>query len=140
MSLAPGRSPGGTGGREYSVNVPVFGFIFPKNIRLSSVYHGVPAESRSRSCATVSGRGMSYWVIMTRVALPVGRGSVFNSKGHVVLPPLRLTVARYSASSFFGIPKGSRPHIGFGSAAATWSGGPNCPRPRLSLLTADPSV
>ena len=79
MSRAPGRSPGGTGGREYSVNAPVFGSIFPKNIRLSSVYQIVPLESRSRSCATVSGRGMSYWVMMTRVALPVGRGSVFNS-------------------------------------------------------------
>src|ERR1700731_64009 len=41
MSLAPGKSPGGTGGNAYSVNAPVFGFIFPKNIRLSSVYHSV---------------------------------------------------------------------------------------------------
>src|SRR5580693_1939578 len=112
MSLVPGRSLGGTGGSEYSVKLPVFEFIFPKNIRLSSVYHGVPMESRSRSCATVSGRGMSYCVMMTRVALPFGRGSVFNSKGHVVLSLLRFTVARYSANSSFGIPKGSRPHMG----------------------------
>src|ERR1700680_631388 len=104
MSLAPGRSPGGTGGSAYSVNLAVFGFIFPKNIRLSSVYHTVPEESRSRSCATVSGRGMSYCVMMTRVDLPFGRGSVFNSKGHVVLPPLRLIEAKYSANSFFGTP------------------------------------
>src|ERR1700730_14350427 len=119
MSLVPGRSPGGTGGSEYSVNLPVFGFIFPKNIWLSSVYHGVPVESRSRSCATVSGRGMSYCVMMTRVALPFGRGSVFNSYGHVVLPPLRFIVARYSANSFVGTAKGSRLHFGFCSAAAT---------------------
>src|SRR5450631_2561738 len=119
MSLAPCRSPGGTGGKEYSVNLPVFGFIFPKNIRLSSVYHGVPLESRSRSCATVSGRGISYCVMMTRVALPLGRGRVFNSYGHVVLPPLKLIVARYSASSFFGTHNGSSPHRGFCAAEAT---------------------
>ena len=49
------------------------------NIRLWSGNHGVPVESIVMSCGTVPGRGRSYCVMMTRVARPVGRGSVFNS-------------------------------------------------------------
>ena len=43
-----------------------------------SAYQIMPSESAAASCGSVSGRGRSYSVTITRVALPFGRGSVFS--------------------------------------------------------------
>src|SRR5215510_14022617 len=56
----------------------------------------MPAESAAASCGSVSERGRSYSVMITRVALPFGRGSVFN--GYCQREDeLRLTVLMNSA-------------------------------------------
>ena len=102
MSATPPYRSGGSGGNSYSVAVPVFGSSLPMNIRLWSGYHGVPVASIVKSCGTVPARGRSYCVMMTRVDCPVGRGSAFSSYGQVARPPLRFTLARYSASALLG--------------------------------------
>ena len=47
-------SPAGTGGRGHSVNLPVFGSILPKNIRLSSVY--LPLATPISDAKVLTGR------------------------------------------------------------------------------------
>src|SRR5262245_51539873 len=103
MSRAPGISPGLTGGSLCSLNSPVFGFSTPSHIALSSVYQRLPLESVCESCGTVSFRGMSHVVMITLPATPFGRGRRRSSYEYFVLPPLRLYLARKSASSFLRI-------------------------------------
>src|SRR5262245_2693364 len=85
------------------MNALVLGSSIPTNWLLSSPYQRLPFESTSMSWGTVSWRGCSHCVTMTRVPLPVGRGSVaLSSNGHVVRPPPRFAVARYAAYSVIG--------------------------------------
>src|SRR5207247_1446924 len=75
---------------------PVFGSSIPSTWDPKSLYQIIPSASAAASCGSVSGRGRSYSVMMTRVAFPVGLGSVFN--GYCQLDEeLRLTDARYRA-------------------------------------------
>ena len=46
-------------------------------------------------------RGMSYWVTMTFVSTPLGRGSVLNVAGRFFPAPFWLIVARYRPRSTF---------------------------------------
>src|SRR5205085_318159 len=75
----PVGAPGFDTGIGYSVVLPVFGSSRPKYCAPKSLYQTMPRASRNASCGIAMGRGRSYSVMITRVALPVGRGSVFRA-------------------------------------------------------------
>ena len=69
---------------------------FRETASAKSEYQAIPAESTTTSCGSAIFRGKSYSVMMTRVARPLGRGSVLNGYSHVSLE-LKLTLASHSA-------------------------------------------
>ena len=77
-SSEPSGAPGFVMGSGYSVTLPVFGSSMPSMWVPKSPYQIIPCESAAASCGSVSFRGRSYSVMMTRVAFPVGRGYVFS--------------------------------------------------------------
>src|SRR5439155_22607370 len=95
-SSVPSDHPGLTTGIGYCVTLPVFGSILPRNIWPKSEYQTLPSRSSTTSCGWISGLGRSYSVMITRVDLPLSRGSVLSGKAHVCCW-LRLTLASYSA-------------------------------------------
>src|SRR6267143_1359181 len=95
-SRVPSDHPGLTTGIGYCVTLPVFGSILPRNIWPKSEYQALPWRSSITSCGWISGFGRSYSVMITRVDLPVSRGSVFSGNDHVCCW-LRLTLASHSA-------------------------------------------
>ena len=77
-SSVPTGNPSLMTGIGYSVTLPVFGSILPRNIAPKSEYQTMPSRSRMTSCGSMFFRGKSYSVTITRVARPVGRGSVLS--------------------------------------------------------------
>src|ERR1700730_12538587 len=75
--------PGFNTGTGNSVVLPVFGSSFPMICSPKLMYHAIPSESSITSCGCRVGLGRSYSVMITRVALPEGRGKVFSEEGHV---------------------------------------------------------
>src|SRR6266404_4406731 len=95
-SSVPCDHPGLTSGIGYCVTLPVLGSILPRNIWPKSEYQTLPSRSSITSCGWIKGFGRSYSVKITRVDLPVSRGSVLSGKAHVCCW-LRLTLASHSA-------------------------------------------
>src|SRR6185369_11876855 len=95
-SSVPCDQPGLTSGIGYCVTLPVFGSILPRNIWPKSEYQTLPSRSSTTSCGWMSGFGRSYSVKITRVDLPLSRGSVCRGKDQVCCW-LRLTLASHSA-------------------------------------------
>ena len=79
MSRLPVGAPGFMIGMGYSVALPVLGSSHPTYCDPKSPYQTFPRESICASWGIAFGRGRSYSVMITRVALPVGRGSVFRA-------------------------------------------------------------
>jgi hypothetical protein len=77
-SSEPTGAPGLVIGIGYSVTLPVFGSSTPSMCVPKSPYQIIPFASATASCGSVSGRGRSYSVMMTRVDLPEGRGYVLS--------------------------------------------------------------
>src|ERR1043165_3082135 len=95
-SRVPSDQPGLTTGIGYCVTAPLFGSILPRNIWPKSEYQTLPSRSRTTSWGWMSGFGRSYSVKITRVDLPLSRGSVFSGNDQVCCW-LRLTLASHSA-------------------------------------------
>src|SRR5256885_3324287 len=91
-SSVPSDHPGLTTGIGYCVTLPVFGSILPRNIWPKSEYQALPSRSSTTSCGWISGFGRSYSVMITRVDLPVSRGSGFSGQAPA-WRRLRLTLA-----------------------------------------------
>src|SRR4029077_15212129 len=96
-SRGPSDHHGLTTGIGYCVTAPVFGSILPRNIWPKSEYQTLPSRSSTTSCGWMSGLGRSYSVKITRVDLPLSRGSVFSGKDQVCCW-LRLTLPSPSAA------------------------------------------
>ena len=71
-----------SGDRDIRINLAVFGSSLPRICLAWSEYQTIPCESTITSCGIVSGRGGSYSVTITRVALPLGRGRVLSGYCH----------------------------------------------------------
>src|SRR5262245_40810965 len=95
-SSVPSDHPGLTTGIGYWVTAPVFGSILPRNIWPKSEYQTLPARSSTTSCGWIREFGRSYSVMITRVDLPVSRGSVLSGNDQVCCW-LKLTLASHSA-------------------------------------------
>src|SRR5262252_2219488 len=91
-------------GTRYSTTLPVLGSSFPKYWELKSEYHTLPCASNTSSWGDASGRGRSYVVYITWVALPLGRGNGFNGNSNVSAA-LRLIELRY-------LPRATCPAVG----------------------------
>src|SRR6266849_7196446 len=89
-SSEPVGAPGFVSGSGYSTILPVLGSSLPTYWDPKSEYQTKPWESTTASCGSASGRGRSYSVMITRVAVPDGRGSVFSGYSHLDVE-LRLT-------------------------------------------------
>src|SRR5258708_4779778 len=98
-SRLPLGAPGFMTGMGYSVAWPVLGSSRPTYCDPKSEYQIIPRASICASCGIAIGRGRSYSVMITRVALPVGRGSVFKGYDHSEPPALRLIVLIYWPSA-----------------------------------------
>src|SRR5712691_5990321 len=97
-SSEPRGSFGSIRGIGYSTVLPVLGSSLPRYSEPKSEYHTIPCGSTTASCGKASGRGKSYSVMITFVALPLGRAFVFKGYSHWEVL-LRFTVAIYSARS-----------------------------------------
>src|SRR6185436_5673259 len=82
LSVRSDRSPCGEpffgSGTGYSVTLPVLGSSLPIDCSPKLEYHAMPSGSRMTSCGSINGRGRSYSVYTTCVALPLGRGNVLS--------------------------------------------------------------
>src|SRR5712692_1056495 len=95
-SSEPRGSFGSIRGIGYSRVLPVLGSSLPRYSEPKSEYHTIPCGSTAASCGKASGRGKSYSVMITFVALPLGRAFVFRGYSHWEVL-LRFTLAIYSA-------------------------------------------
>src|SRR5207253_11159607 len=82
MQSAPVGEPFFGSGTGYSVTLPVLGSSFPSVCSPKLEYQAMPSTSTMTSCGSTVGRGKSYSVMMTRVALPLGRGKVLRGNCH----------------------------------------------------------
>src|SRR6266446_3648587 len=119
-SSVPSDHPGFTTGIGYCVTLPVLGSILPRNIWPKSEYQTLPSRSSTTSCGWIRGFGMSYSVMITRVDLPVSRGSVFNGNDQVCCW-LRLTPASHSAV-FLPLPPRSTLRVAVPASRCGFSG------------------
>src|SRR5215470_2757810 len=93
---APVGKPFLGSGTGYSVTFPVLGSSLPNVCSPKLEYQAIPSASTITSCGSIVGRGKSYSVMMTRVALPLGREKVLRGNPHVD-DELRLIVLNHSA-------------------------------------------
>src|SRR5258706_10652644 len=103
-SSVPCDHPALTSGIGYCVTLPVLGSILLRNICPKSEYQTLPTRSSITSCGWIKGFGRSYSVKITRVDLPVSRGSVLSGKAHVCRW-FRLTLASHSAIFLLSAPR-----------------------------------
>src|SRR4029077_5354580 len=82
----PIGDPAFSKGNGYSFTLPVLGSSFPRISSPKLSYQTIPSESTITSCGCLVSFGRSYSVMMTCVALPVGRGNVLSE--YVQLSPL----------------------------------------------------
>src|ERR1019366_4086778 len=96
MDSEPVGEPFLGSGSGYSVTLPVLGSSLPMFCSPKLEYQAIPSLSTITSCGSIVGRGRSYSVMMTRVALPLGRGWVLSGYSHVE-DWLKLMVLKNSA-------------------------------------------
>src|SRR4029450_800852 len=77
---APVGEPFLGSGTGYSVCLPVLESSFPSVCSPKLEYQAIPSPSTITSWGSIVGRGKSYSVMITRVALPLGRGNVLRGK------------------------------------------------------------
>src|SRR2546429_1210740 len=119
-SSVPSDHPGLTTGIGYCVTFPVFGSILPRNIWPKSEYQTLPSRSSTTSCGWISGFGRSYSVMITRLDLPLSRGSVLSGKAQVSRW-LKFTVASHSAV-FLPLPPRSTSRVALPARRCGFSG------------------
>src|SRR5207253_8883417 len=93
---APVGEPFFGSGTGYSVTLPVLGSSFPSVCSPKLEYQAIPSASTITSWGSIVGRGKSYSVMMTRVALPLGRGKVLRENPQLE-EELKLMVLNHSA-------------------------------------------
>src|SRR6266545_2184307 len=96
-SRAPVGAPGFVTGTAYSTALAVLGSSLPRYWEPKSEYQIMPSASMAASCGMASGRGRSYSVMITWLALPLGRGSAFSGYSHFETL-LKLIVLKYCAN------------------------------------------
>src|SRR4029453_15325749 len=80
---APVGEPFFLSGTGYSVCLPVLESSLPSVCSPKLEYQTIPSASTITSWGSIVGRGKSYSVMTTRVALPVGRGNVLRENSQV---------------------------------------------------------
>src|SRR6266849_5243148 len=63
-------------------------------------YHTIPCESTTTSCGSIVARGRSYSVMMTCVAVPLGRGNVLRGYSHFEAELKLIVGARHACEPF----------------------------------------